>query len=420
MITVAASRDPNATPSPSMVISGSDPSSRRLKDGFNSTADFLLVGGASIAAAVLLGILQWSGLQNTHLVSTHLANLAPMFATIALLVNYPHAVWSYRLAYQQGADFIVEHKFALIGIPVLIVAALSLVFINWTTPMSQMAPLIAVDQFLQKFGVFTNATVYQSFGAFLFAYLLIFQMIVSGRHYVYQSYGVALACSAGQGYSMTLQQRNFLRYNMLALWVMNIMSGYKVFNVLKNMSFQYFSPRLPEFVIYASYAAFFVTTYLVWSKVVWPIKKETGKWPPLNVTVSIVSAYLWLQPFWFPFAYQLWIVPLAHSAQYLHFVQKVEKNNFAGLTGKAANSEAVDKQNRGPLFFFILIALVMLIGFLGFEAVPRCLDEQRLLPLLTANFWVIAFNVFINVQHYYIDGVVWRSRNSRVRSLLTR
>jgi hypothetical protein len=166
--------------------------------------------------------------------------------------------------------------------------------------------------------------------------------------------------------------------------------------------------------------AFVVTACLVGSRVVWPIYKETGKWPPLNATVSLVSGWLWLQPWWTPFGFQLFIIQIAHSVQYLSFVYRVEKNDFSGLAKQSDGDEKkpAPSLKPNPLFYAALVSMVIFVGFLGFQAIPDWLDREKFYPFLTANFFLIAAAMLLNVHHQVIDGVVWRAKKSRVRSLL--
>ena len=392
------------------------PSFRAAGNPGSSVTEFMLIGGWTLIAAVIMGILQLTRLNQNPIVSVHLDHFVYMFPTLALVANYPHATWSYRFAYQQGPRLVQTHYFRLLALPILLLAGLSSAYFLWSRPMSDFPLILGFERVLQKSNIFINASVYPSFGQFLFAQMLIFQQVTVMHHFAMQSYGVALSCGQSAGYQMSVEQRNLLRYNLHSLWVASLFSGYTVFSALNNMSFHYFSPRFPRILLWGSGAVFLATFVMIITKIVIPIHRKTGRWPPLNTVVSVLSLYLWQQTFWWPFGFQLWMVPLAHAIQYLTFVHRVEAGGFRELSKGEENPRLAKKP--GPFYFILLTLAVMLLGFLGFEGIPIWLDRLHPSSIMTANFFVIAANILINVHHYFIDGAVWRSPESKVRTLL--
>jgi hypothetical protein len=65
-------------------------------------------------------------------------------------------------------------------------------------------------------------------------------------------------------------------------------------------------------------------------------------------------------------------------------------------------------------------AVAAVLGFLGFWGLP--VVAGAFLPYdqaaLGATVFLFAFWVFINVHHYFLDSVMWRSRNPDVKRFL--
>jgi len=87
----------------------------------NRSTDFWMLGGASIAFWLVCHLID---LLTGHYSSTQIYSVAipAMFSFFALVVNFPHFMASYHLAYSRGAKFILNHWFQLILVPVLLIA----------------------------------------------------------------------------------------------------------------------------------------------------------------------------------------------------------------------------------------------------------------------------------------------------------
>ena len=62
----------------------------------------------------------------------------------------------------------------------------------------------------------------------------------------------------------------------------------------------------------------------------------------------------------------------------------------------------------------------MIGGALYFNIVPKLLDKN--IPqdalIFGATFWVLVFDLFINLHHYVIDNAIWRSDNPHLKKFL--
>jgi hypothetical protein len=124
-------------------------------------------------------------------------------------------------------------------------------------------------------------------------------------------------------------------------------------------------------------------------------------WPSWNVAVAWVAFHIWWIPMLRQQEYYLLLVPFFHSLQYLPFALKMEK------AGKPSRSRL-----RQTLFLFGVVA----IGVVMFELVPEALDHSLNTEINEVPwFFTIAFIVFINIHHFFIDSVIWRLRQTDVQ-----
>jgi hypothetical protein len=373
------------------------------------SVEFLILGGGSIIIALFLIVLQLTG--HIETLTGQYSKLAFTFLILAYVVNYPHALWSYRLAYKQGSRFIFNNWFSLIFFPLMLLALIFLATVAWGISPSEFPALMAIDQWLQKFGIFLNFSVYSSFGQFVFAGLLIFQMTASARHYALQALGVGLTYAHKSEYPVSKNQKNWIRANLTTLWVVNIFWGYTGLSAIRNMDFEYFTPRFPFFLRSIAIASFVITFVGVLYFVVLKNYLRYRKMPSLNAATPILSIYLWLQPFWWPFGYQLWIVPIAHCIQYLFFCFHAERGGELPVMADAPSPRVYAR-------YFIISVFVMVLSYLIFDYVPHHMDYMFIGYFATANMAVVGINVVINLHHYIIDAVVWRKPSSHARQRL--
>jgi hypothetical protein len=367
-----------------------------------------MLGGASLIVLAVFGLLSLPAVIQDMRVRVFLQQTTGMTLGLLLALSYPHFIWSFRFAYQQGVSFIRHNTLPLLGYPLLVIALLALSLSTWSYPVANLPLLVGADNMLQHVGIGLYWSQYDGLGQAVLATLLICQIVMAGHHYCMQAFGVALASGEDKGYRLTLPQKQMVRANLYALWAMNLFSGYTFFSMLNSRGFTYHPITFPKGLCLASYILFAITTAAVFISVVMPHWRQKKK-PPILAVVPIFSVWLWLQPFWQPYGYQLWVVPLAHGAQYLYFALKVEGNNFGGGEFKSSAAKVI--------YLIGLTGVIILVGYLGFVYVPLFLDAGRTCSRFTPNFYMIATFVLISTHHYIVDGVVWR-RDSRSKKLL--
>ncbi|MCY1551726.1 hypothetical protein D9M68_880740 [compost metagenome] len=127
--------------------------------------------------------------------------------------------------------------------------------------------------------------------------------------------------------------------------------------------------------------------------------------PSITAVTPLVVIYVWLSPF-LTHPFFLYMIPFFHSLQYLLFSGAYTRDKV----------EASGSGSRGYLIWwggaFVLAALV-------FEVIPTAIDDAGLHSgEITPKLALVAFLLFINIHHYFIDNVLWRGDNPQVRQAL--
>src|SRR5689334_3448011 len=83
------------------------------------------------------------GFRAAWAIDQHFKNLTVTTASLSLLVNYPHFLISYKLAYGRGRAFVTSHWWQLIVVPGLLVATFTFAYAYYNEPVSQL-PLVSL------------------------------------------------------------------------------------------------------------------------------------------------------------------------------------------------------------------------------------------------------------------------------------
>jgi hypothetical protein len=374
---------------------------------------FLMLGGASIIMMALLAFLRMPQILMFDSTRIFLQWLTSTLFVFILIFSYPHFIWSYRCAYQQGFGFIGRHILPLVVAPVVLLSLICVCVGSWNEPVTTLPWVPHIDNTLHSFGFDLHWSLYRGCGQLLLANLFIFQTIMAVQHYCMQAYGVAIQGSLDVGFSITKQQKMIVRLNLYALAAMNLFSGYTFFAFFNTSNFVYHPVQFPQFFGVIAIFFFVATGALLIFKIVVPVYKQTSKLPPMVASLPIISVWLWLQPFSQPFGYQAWVVPLAHGAQYLFFALRIENARLD--TNKRTNW--LKFSGVRTLFIAGMALMLIAIGFLSFNYLPVLFDQKHFIPGLNGNFFLLAAFIFISLHHYFVDAVLWKP-DSQTRMLL--
>jgi hypothetical protein len=342
---------------------------------FHPLVDLLCLGGASLLVLPLMHFVSEAALPSLVLTSLFLADV----------INHPHFAHSYVLFYRGfGAKLTpgtltpgLRARYFVAGVVV---------------PIALMGFLLAA--------LFGGEARVLGYGGNLMVFLV-------GWHYAKQGYGMLILDSVLKRRFFVERDKTIFRWNGYACWILYWLfaNWYLSESEMWGLSYYAFTVPMPAlYVVGAIAAATSGATLYVLVK-----KAMTGRdaLPRTGVVVYLVTVYLWLFGRLDPGV--LVFIPVFHSLQYLIVVWRYELNR--------ANNVG-EREPRRRLLSVILLATLM--GYLGFWAIPRFLDDRVGFDhaALGATPFLFVFWIFINVHHYFVDNVIWRSENPDTKAHL--
>ncbi len=366
--------------------------------------DFWLLGGASLLVWLVMASLQ--GFRNAWAVDQHFKNLTVTTASLSLLVNYPHFLISYKLAYTRGTSFVTRHWWQLVAVPVLLAVTFGWAFARYDMAVSAIPGVAGLQRALTGWG--NNATVFAGprLGDVLFGLTFNVMLFTVGWHYTKQVFGCMMVYASFDAYPFSKAQRQIVKWALLSIWWLNFVHGNATGSKQSFSQFTYYSFDLPRFLVPIAAAIVGLGVVLVVALVFGKNYKTYGRLPGVNMVVPFVALYVWWLPITRQFEFYFLLTPLFHSLQYLAFVYKLEDGRLRTL--------------RHPeLRATLLITGVIVAGWVVFELVPNQIDNA----LHTFQSWHMFFfftaaMLFINIHHYFIDNVLWRFRDPQVKKYL--
>lgn len=137
--------------------------------------------------------------------------------------------------------------------------------------------------------------------------------------------------------------------------------------------------------------------------------RRTGHLPPARALVAWVAIFLWyaaMAKWGIP---ALFLVQLFHSIQYLEFPTRIELNRAtANATGRVARQMAF---YTAGLVLASLLVLLMVPN-------PAMSVVTKLFDVPPGAVGPIFALYFINIHHFFTDGVIWKISNPEVRKEL--
>lgn len=354
--------------------------------------DFLGLGGASLLLAPVLFVLPQK-------------EVGPAFAVVVMalsfLINYPHFAFSYQVFYegfnrkafgpQYNAGLRARYIVAGIVVPLALVAFLA------------GCMMLGDAQLLGH-------------GANLMALLV-------GWHYTKQGYGMLMVDAALKRQFFNDTDKKVLLVNSYAVWAFAWLKVNTLIEKRELWDIEYYTFDIPPFALEVGAGIALATTVLTGLIFGRNWRANGGGLPMNGVVAYVVSLYLWLVLMHWN-ALWLMAVPALHSLQYILVVMRYRTNRFRdesdadaparpALLGRVFPSRHWQRSAG-----FVLVG--MTLGYLGFWGVPSLL--QAIIPydqaLFGSTVFLFVFWIFINVHHYFLDNVMWRSENPDVRKYL--
>jgi hypothetical protein len=332
---------------------------------FSPVIDFLLVGGLSLIVLVPLLL---SGIDDLGFVGI------AALAWAQILINMSHFMASYRIVYRDK-PMILRHKWATLGVPVLLVLYI----------------LLAIEQARTGPPVLVGVLVAVSSG-----YL--------AWHYTGQVWGMMASYSYLDAVRFEPAERSLVRASLRVLLAWHVVWAAHIWYGQTNLT----EPALIA-QLYALAPAFGLVALALGAIGMGKLRRRTGRLPPSRAVVAWAAIFVWYAALFRWGLAGLFLVQLAHALQYLEFPARVELNRATRRgVGKAAAHMA------------IYAGVLVLVSFIVTQFVPgpamsslaTFVDGERrsVVPVLILTF--------INIHHYFTDGVIWKISNPEVRKEL--
>lgn len=364
--------------------------------------DFWLLGGASIVILLIMTLVEGSR-ESIPSVQEHVMQIASAFGLFTLICNHPHFMISYRFGYGQGTGFILKHWFSLIFVPLSMVALYLLAYFSFHTNIADSASIYRFNQITENWGFAFHLGHLEYLGAEILSYSVWLMYLTVGWHYSKQVFGCIMVYARYDNYQISKLQRIFIKSSVFSVAFFNFIYMVNYMSQLgaENKMFFFSLPLAPAtFPVWASTLSKVwvgASTFAVLYFVVIRNYQTQRKLPSLNGSIAWLAFYLWWIPIVEQPVYYLLMVPFFHSLQYLPFAYRREKSKFK-LGGRWMYLQITFR-----------VALLLAVGFMVFEFVPNLLDlHLHTDEKQTAWFFSIAFIVFVNVHHFFIDSVSWR------------
>jgi hypothetical protein len=378
--------------------------------------DFWLLGGASVVIWGLM-ILGQPFRHNTSSVNIHYEQLAATFAIMSLLCNHPHFIISYRFGYGRGITFILKNWFSLLAVPALLVALFTVAFLNYHRQIGDESSLRWINLPFEYLRLGYRFGRMGDWGTELLSLSIWAMMLTVGWHYAKQVFGCMMVYARYDNYALSGRQRFAIKTSVIILSVVNLISfsvgiaSRTLMNPWSMYGITLTPIGLPAGLLSLSGAGAILSFAGVLYFVVYDNYRRRKQLPSANFLIPWIALHVW----WIPLAahpeFNAIAVPFFHSLQYLPFAYRVERGTERNIKFKAYRYPKLTLE--------ILVLLV--IGFLAFEFIPTLLNESLDTSLgQTPYFFTIAFAVFLNIHHFFIDSVSWRLTTPAVRQgLLT-
>ena len=322
--------------------------------------DLLMVGGLSLIVFVPLLL---SGRSDLVIIG------AGAQAWIATMINMPHFMASYRIVYR-SREMILRHKWASIYVPVILL--LYMVAALWEAQYAAHPLLVLV------------------FIGVASAYL--------AWHYTGQVWGMMASYAYLDGTGFDKSERFLIRTSLRILLVWHL--TWFLFTQLRNPSVV----RPAYLLVSAGTLVAFVLGAVGLAR----MRRRTGAFPPARALVAWIALFVWYAVMARDPKAIFWI-QLAHALQYLAFPIRVEVNRSSAASAGNGRRLAGHMALYGIGLLVVSYVVAQVVPGTAMSTVADIFGEK---PSLVAPVLILTF---INIHHYFTDGVIWKISNPEVR-----
>jgi hypothetical protein len=323
----------------------------------NGWLDATVIGGLSIVVFLVLRLFSEGGAANAA---------ATQCATIlALFVNYPHfSATVYRL--YQSPDNLRQFPVTAFGVPLLIIAAVaaSIWQPNWVAP-----------------------------------YFVTLLLVWSPFHYSGQTIGITMLYARRGGVEVGRFQRLALSAFVYSTFIVSFAYPLSIEPAIRygvSIPVIHFPAwfGVAMIAVMGTGAAVFLYFTYAWCR-------SQRRLPPAIILLPAVAQFVWFMPgkqtaMFYEF------VPLFHSLQYLYIAWALQIGlRLGGKSQAAVHGSILHESLRWALRNYAG-------GILLFIALPWLLFWVDLPMVTTAGIMLAA----VNIHHFFVDGVIWKLRNT--------
>lgn len=322
--------------------------------------DALCVGGLSL---ILLLPLLLSGRSDLVIVGLGVQ------AWTAALVNMPHFMASYRLIYRDSAT-IAAHRWAAIYVPLILIAYIA--FAVWRSRETDL--YVSILMTLQ--------------GGYL------------AWHYTGQAWGMMATYVYLDGRSFQPVEKRLVRGGLYLLLAWHVAWFFRW-----GFSQTRFGPLLES--LYLILSVLSAAALVMGIAGMGMMKARTGRFPPAKALIAWGAIFVWYAAMARDPRAIFW-VQIAHALQYLTFPVRVEINRTrrsAPGSSRLATHMAVYL----VALLAISVAMAVWIPARAMDVVATWLGERP------GEVTALCLLAFLNIHHYFTDGVMWKLRNPEVR-----
>ena len=288
-------------------------------------------------------------------------------AWLATLIYMPHFLASYRIVYR-SREMILKHKGASIYLPALLLA--------------------------YSFAAVLEARYSQ-------VLVIMFVTIASGYlawHYTGQVWGMMASFAYLEGVRFEPSERLLVRTSLRILLAWHV--SWFLYTQLKNPT----TVRPLYMLMSAGTAVAFALGAIGLAK----MRQRTGKLPPMRALVAWLAIFVWYAVMARDPKALFWI-QIAHAVQYLSFPIRVELNRTEQSSAARGARVAGHMIIYGVSLLGLSYLAAQVLPAAVMSTVGNMFGEQpaRVAPILIL--------MFINIHHYFTDGVIWKIGNPEVR-----
>ena len=322
--------------------------------------DALCVGGLSL---LLLLPLLLSGRADLVIVGVG------MQAWIAALVNMPHFMASYRLVYR-NRETINAHRWAAIYVPLILIAYIA--FAVWQSRETDL--YVSILMTLQ--------------GGYL------------AWHYTGQAWGMMATYTYLDGRSFQTVERRLVRGGLYLLLAWHVAWFFRW-----GFGETRFGPLLES--LYFILSVLSVVALVAGLVGLAMMKARTGRFPPARALIAWGAIFVWYAAMARDPRAIFW-VQIAHALQYLMFPVRVEINR----TRRSGSGQSRLMTHMAAYLIVLVAVSVAMAVWIPARAMDVVADWLGRRP---GEVTALSLLAFLNVHHYFTDGVMWKLRNPAVR-----